>query len=163
MYLPRRMCGRRSPLRRRVRASDKGTFKIRASSGGVKSSSSRIVPVLLVDGFEVITVFGPVVAFDTHELYHAPPSLWLPKPPYMDHKMERIGNVCSNRGVGKLDARHQDAGGKARERLARGAGMDRGKRSRMTGIHGLQEIERLLAPNLAQKNPIRPHAQCSSQ
>ena len=51
-----------------------------------------------------------------------------PLPPFnVDEKIERIGDIAADRLVGKLNARLQDAGGKACDGLPGGVGVNRGQ------------------------------------
>ena len=51
-----------------------------------------------------------------------------------------------------------------REIASRGrVGVDRGERSVVTGIHGLQHVERFFAADLADDDAVRPHTQAVDQ
>ncbi len=51
----------------------------------------------------------------------------------------------------------------ARNRVARAVGVDRGERSVVAGVHGLQHVERFLAADFAHHDAVRAHTQAVDQ
>ena len=68
--------------------------------------------------------------------------------------------ICSRIGLDRqLDAGHQHEHLEPVQRVARRVGVDRGQRAVVAGVHRLEHVERLGAADLADDDPVGPHAE----
>src|SRR5579862_3669523 len=77
----------------------------------------------------------------------------------MNDQVEGRGDLLPDRAQRQVDACSEHQHLEARKRVARVVRMNGGKRSFMPGIHRLEHVERLGAANLADDDPVGPHAQ----
>ena len=76
----------------------------------------------------------------------------------MNDQLECFGDLQFDHFYGKIDAVAHH-GGQAADRLFRRVGMERGERAIVSGIPGLQHVERFAAAAFTYHDPIRTHAQ----
>ncbi len=69
------------------------------------------------------------------------------------------GDLAADRGDRHRQAGHADHLLEARDRVARGVGVDGRHRAFVAGVHGLQHVEGFLAAALAEDDAVGPHAQ----
>src|SRR5579871_5363760 len=69
------------------------------------------------------------------------------------------GDLPADRGDGHRQAGHADHLLEARDRVARGIGVDGGHRAFVAGVHRLQHVEGFLAAALAEDDAVGPHAE----
>ena len=81
----------------------------------------------------------------------------------LDDHVDRALDVVDHVGIGHWDLRFQGGDGDAADSKLRGFGMECGQRATMAGIDRLKEGHGLAATNLAQHDPVGPHAQCGRQ
>ena len=77
----------------------------------------------------------------------------------MDDEVEGGGDLLPDGLDGQVVAGHQHHGLHARERVARRVRVDRGQRPVVARVHRLQHVQGLGPADLADDDPIRPHAQ----
>src|ERR1700680_1573691 len=69
------------------------------------------------------------------------------------------GNLVANGPLGNVEVGHRDHVLHAAQGVAHGVGVDRGERTFMTGIHGLQHIEGFFPADLADDDAVGTHTQ----
>ena len=77
----------------------------------------------------------------------------------LDEQVERARDLLADRTERQVDAGREDERLQAGERVAGGVGVDRRQRALVAGVHGLEHVERLRAADLADDDPVGPHAQ----
>lgn len=77
----------------------------------------------------------------------------------LNDQIECFGDLLFDHFYGKIDAVAHH-GGQAADRLFRRVGMERGERAIVSGIHGLQHIERFAAAAFTHHDPVGAHAEC---
>ena len=77
----------------------------------------------------------------------------------MDEQVEAARDLLADRLDRQLDARHQHEHLEPVQRVARRVRVDRGERSVVAGVHRLEHVERLGAADLADDDPVGPHAE----
>src|SRR3954469_16006136 len=77
----------------------------------------------------------------------------------LDDDVDRGADHLAYRARGQREAAHRDHGFAARQRLARVVGVQRSHRTVVTGVHGLQQIERLGSADFADDDAFRAHTQ----
>src|SRR5690242_10151238 len=81
----------------------------------------------------------------------------------MDNDIERIGDVGFNRAIGEVHAALQNATGEPRQPLLSRVCVNRAKRSGVSGVQELQEIEGLAATDLPENDAVGAVAEGSLQ
>ena len=77
----------------------------------------------------------------------------------MHDEIEGAGNLFADGAHRKIEAGHQHHRLDARERVALAVGVNRRQRAVVTGVHGLQHVERFGAAALADDDAVGAHAQ----
>ena len=77
----------------------------------------------------------------------------------MDDHVEGARDLLADRLERELDPRHEHHRLEPVERVTRRVGVDRRQRPLVTGVHRLEHVQRLGAANLADDDPVGPHAQ----
>ena len=72
---------------------------------------------------------------------------------------DRHDDLLPDGSLGQLDPAHHHHGLETAEQLARGVGVHRGHRTGVTGVHGLEHVERLRATALTDDDAVGPHTQ----
>ena len=96
-------------------------------------------------------------ADDLGDLRHAAGAV--DEPRQVDDHVECAGDLLAHRVEREVDPRHQHHRLETRERVTRRVGVDRGQRALVARVHRLEHVQRLGAANLADDDPVRPHAQ----
>ena len=78
----------------------------------------------------------------------------------VDEQVEAAGDLLADRLDRQLDAGHQHEHLEPVQRVARRVGVDRGQRAVVARVHRLEHVERLGAADLADDDPVGPHAEC---
>ena len=68
-------------------------------------------------------------------------------------------DLLAHGAVRQIRSREQDHRLEAGQRVARRVGVDRGERSFVPGVHGLQHVQRLRRSHLADDDAVRAHAE----
>src|SRR5437870_4351475 len=78
---------------------------------------------------------------------------------HLNDDVDRAGNLLPHRLFGQVEIRHRNHRLQTTEGIAWTIGVQGRQRAVMTGVHGLQHVDRLWTPDLADDDAIRPHAQ----
>ena len=73
--------------------------------------------------------------------------------------VDRRSNLPADGAVRNVQAGHGDHGFQAADSVARGVRVNGGERSIVTGVHGLQHVERFFAANLTNDDAVGAHTQ----
>ena len=76
----------------------------------------------------------------------------------MDDQIDCRGDLLTHNRNRQINARHQHHHFKARQRIARGIGMDRRERTLMPCVHRLEHVECLAATTLTDNDSVGTHA-----
>ena len=85
------------------------------------------------------------------------------KPRKLDDEMQGRSNLLTDRPVGEVKAGHEDHVLDTSKAVTRRVGVDGRHRSLVTRVHGVEHVERFLATDLADDDPVRTHAQCVAE
>ena len=80
-------------------------------------------------------------------------------PLQLNEAANRHDDLFPNSPLRKFDASHHDHRLEPTEQLAWRVGVHRRHRSRMTGVHGLEHVERLRTTALSDDDPVGSHTQ----
>src|ERR1700694_4458456 len=76
----------------------------------------------------------------------------------MDHKVDRAADLLPDGAYRKIEPGHQHQGLEAGERIPRAVGVDGGHGAVVSGVHGLQHVQRFAAAHLTDDETIRTHS-----
>src|SRR5690606_34168623 len=77
----------------------------------------------------------------------------------LNHEVDRAGNLLTHGLNRQFEAGHHDHGFHTGDAVARGIRVDRGERTFVTRVHGLQHVERFRTTAFADDDTFRPHTQ----
>ena len=77
----------------------------------------------------------------------------------VNDQIECRAHLLADRPNRQVVAGHQDHGLRSRERVARRVRVERAQRAVVARVHRLEHVQRLGAADLADDDPVRPHAE----
>src|SRR4029453_9883726 len=81
------------------------------------------------------------------------------QPRLVDDQVDGRGDLLADGPHRDVDPGHQDHGLQPRQHVAGRVGVDGGQRAVVAGVHGLEHVEGLAAPDLADHDPVGAHPQ----
>ncbi len=126
--------------------------------GSRRPGARRVLGVLVVEGEQVLHQHRVTLeAGDLGDLNDVAGAIT--QPSLLDDELDGRHDLLANDANGQVHARHEDHGLDAAECVSRSVGMHRRQGAVMTGVHGLQHVERRRVANLADDDAVRTHAE----
>ena len=105
-------------------------------------------------------VHGHDAAFHAHDLLDAQHlSRTVRHARDVDHDLERGNDLLADGLVRKVVTRHEHEVLESMERVPRPVGVERGERSVVPRVHGLEHVQHLVPSDLTDHDPVGPHAE----